>query len=118
MAPRSTEIKRGERLPIADVQCGANKRGRRPGQVLQDVRLRQHLQALWRDGRETEHAVLVEHNDLAIGVEKLGAREAAVLPGDLTGLQVDRRDKGRAEVAARTVGVLAETDDGADVDAH
>ena len=43
-----------------------------------------------------ERAVFVEHDQLAVGVEQLRAREGAVLPRDGAGLDVDGGEKRRA----------------------
>ena len=85
--PPLTQVERHERPAIADVERRPDECGRGPRQVRQHRRTREHFQSLRRDGGETEHAVLVEHNELVVGVEQLRPRKAAILPGNLAALQ-------------------------------
>src|SRR5262245_41375664 len=51
--------------------------------------------------------VFVEDHEFVVGVKEAGAGERAILPCDLSVLDVDRGEEGRAEVAARTVDHVA-----------
>src|SRR5262249_20320843 len=118
LAVLRAEVERRDRLPVAHVETRAHQCRRRPGQILEAGRLREHLQAAGPGCRKTERAVLVENDELAVGVEELRARERAVLPQDSARADVDAREEGWSEVSAGSDDEVADPDRGADVNAH
>ena len=87
-----------------------DERRRRPRRRVEDLRLREDRRALRRQPREREVAVLVHDDRLVAGLHQARAAEAAMLPGGLAGLDVERRQKRRPEVAGRAVDEVADPD--------
>src|SRR5262245_18339167 len=59
---------------------------------------------------QAQCAVFIEDDELAVSVNEVGMRKAPVLPQHATGLHVDGSEKGRPEVAGRSVDHVAQPD--------
>jgi outer membrane protein assembly factor BamB len=112
------QLERQHVLSIPHVEPRADERRHGPRRLGQDVRARQDLDALGRDRREAERPILVQDDELVVGIHERRPREAAIAPGLLPVLHVDRGDERRPEVATGAVSVVANSNHGADVHAH
>ncbi len=77
-----------------------------------------HIQPFGRGRGQREAPVFIEDDEAAIDVQKIGARQTAVAPRDLAGLDVDGHKRRRAEITARSEDQVAHANAVAEMHAH
>src|SRR5439155_10633315 len=113
-----SKVERHDVRTIAQIERRADERRCGPRRSRGDGGLRQHGDLFRRHGQQSERAVLVNQDHLAIGEHQVGLREAPVLPDDHTGPGVECRQKGGTEIAAAADVKRTDAQHVAEVDAH
>src|SRR5215470_17623855 len=93
-----SQIQRHHYSSVTQIQFRSRKRRNSPRELFHDRSFGVNLQAVLPGRSYRQFSVFVEDHEFVVGVKKTGAGERAILPRDLSVLDVDRGEEGGAEV--------------------